>query len=136
MKTILCALMLAPAVMAQSSNFSGKWAIQMAGRGGRGGATWTLTINQIGDTVTGELVGGGGGGGGSAAPINNELYGGKVENGTVSFYVWRGTDKPYKTLYKGTLNAAGDEIAFTISGFPARGTAPSAAQSITAKRVK
>ncbi len=115
-------------------NFSGKWIIQGAGRG-RGGNP-TLTLNQVGTEVTGELVGGGGGGGGSAAPINNELYGGKAENGTVSFYVWRGTDKPYKTVYKGTLNGAGDEIAFTVTGLPGRGGSPATPQTLTAKRAK
>lgn len=122
----------------QAPNFSGKWTVAVQGGGaGRGrGAVPTLTINQVGDSVTGELLGGGGGGGGSAAPINNELYAGKVENGTLSFYVWRGTDKPYKTVYTGTLNAAGDEITFTVTGAPGRGAAPPSPTSIVARRVK
>jgi hypothetical protein len=136
MKIAVCALALASIAAQAPVNFSGKWTIQ-GGGGGRGrGAAPTLTINQVGDAVTGELAGGGGGGGGSAAPINNELYGGKVENGTLSFYVWRGTDKPYKTSYTGTLNAAGDEMTFTVTGMPGRGGAPPGPQTITAKRVK
>jgi hypothetical protein len=139
MKTIFCALVLSASLATQASpNFSGKWVIQGGGRGGggRGGAGPTLTLNQVGGAVTGELVGGGGGGGGSAAPINNELYDGKAEGGMVSFYVWRGTDKPYKTMYQGTLNAAGDEITFTVTGAPGRGGAPATPQTVTAKRAK
>jgi len=138
MRTMLATLAVALSTMAQPAvNFSGKWTVAVQGGGGRGrGAAPTLTINQIGDTVTGELVGGGGGGGGSAAPINNELYDGKVENGTLTFYVWRGTDKPYKTSYKGTLNAAGDEITFTVTGAPGRGGLPPGPQTIVAKRVR
>ena len=114
-------------------NFSGKWIIQGGGGRGRGP---TLTLTQVGAEVTGELVGGGGGGGGSAAPINNEIYDGKVESDTLSFYVWRGTDKPYKTVYKGTLNAAGDEITFIVTGMPGRGGSPATPQTLTAKRAK
>ena len=138
MRTILAAAALSVAFAGQTaSNFSGKWIIQGAGGrgGGRGGAQ-TLTLNQAGNEVTGELLGGGGGGGGSAAPINNELYDGKVESGTLSFYVWRGTDKPYKVSYKGTLNAAGDELALTVTGVPGRGGAAPAPQTVTAKRAK
>jgi hypothetical protein len=116
-------------------NFSGKWVMQGGGGRGRGNAP-TLTLNQAGAEVMGELVGGGGGGGGSAAPINNEIYDGKVEGGTLSFYVWRGTDQPYKTVYKGTLNAAGDEITFTVTGMPGRGASPGTPQTLTAKRAK
>jgi hypothetical protein len=138
MRTMLATLAVALSTMAQPAvNFSGKWTVAVQGDGGRGrGAAPTLTINQIGDTVTGELVGGGGGGGGSAAPINNKLYDGKVENGTLTFYVWRGTDKPCKTSYKGTLNAAGDEITFTVTGAPGRGGLPAGPQTIVAKRVR
>jgi hypothetical protein len=113
-------------------NFSGKWTIPSVGRA----PAQTLTLNQIGNEVAGELLGGGGGGGGSAAPINNELHDGKTENTAISFYVWRGTDKPYKVTYKGTLNAAGDEIAFTVSGLPARPDGSPAPLTVTAKRAK
>ena len=137
MKSLVCALLFSVALAAQAApNYSGKWTIQGGARGGGRGGGPTLTINQVGAAVTGELAGGGGGGGGSAAPINNELYDGKVENGAISFYVWRGSDKPYKTIYKGTMNAAGDEISFTVSGMPARGGGTAAPQTITAKRAK
>ena len=87
MRLICCVVALAATFAAQPvPNFSGKWVIQGAGRGGGRGGSQTLTLNQVGTEVTGELVGGGGGGGGSAAPINNELYDGKVEGGTLSFY--------------------------------------------------
>ena len=140
MKPILAvalSMTFAAALAAQGApNVSGKWVIQGSGRaGGRGGGP-TLTLNQVGTEVTGELVGGGGGGGGSAAPINNEIYGGTFENGTLTFYVWRGTDKPYKTEYKGTLNAAGDEITFTVTGNPGRGGAPATPQTLTARRAR
>ena len=137
MRVMLSAIALSAAFVAQGApNFSGKWIIQApAGRGGGRGGGQTLTITQVGSEIAGELLGGGGGGGGSAAPINNELYDGKVENGTVSFYVWRGTDKPYKVSYTGTLNAAGDEMALTVTGVPARGSAP-APQTVTARRAK
>src|SRR5262245_14487055 len=137
MRLMLGAMALSVTLAAQAApNFSGKWVIQGAGRGGGRGGMQTLTLNQVGAEVTGELLGGGGGGGGSTAPVNNELYDGKVENGAVSFYVWRGTDKPYKVTYKGTLNAAGDEIALTVTGLPGRGGAPPATLNVAAKRAK
>lgn len=133
MRLMMCVVAFTALVAAQPApNVSGKWTIQTGGRGG----SQTLTLNQVGTEVTGELLGGGGGGGGSAAPINNELYAGKVDAGTLSFYVWRGTDKPYKVSYSGTLNAAGDELTLTVTGAPGRGGAPSAPQTVTAKRSK
>lgn len=68
--------------------------------------------------VTGEL-GTGRGGGGSAAPVNNEIWDGKVSGNALTFYVWRGSDRPAKVTYKGELNAAGDQITFQVSGGPA-----------------
>lgn len=125
-------LLLAGTLLAQTAvNVSGKWVIEGAGRGaGRGGGRGgqTLTLNQVGHEVTGEVVGGGGGGGGSAAPINNEIFSGRVDGTTVSFYIWRGTDKPYKVSYSGTLNAAGDQLAFTITGGRGGGPPAPAAQ--------
>jgi hypothetical protein len=135
MKWILSVALSAALAAQVAPNVSGKWTIQGGGGRGRGSGP-TLTLNQVGNEVTGELAGGGGGGGGSAAPINNEIYGGKMEDGTLSFYVWRGTDQPYKTVYKGTLNAAGDEIAFTVTGAPGRGGAPATPQTLTARRAK
>ena len=133
---LMLSVALSLALAAQTApNFSGKWIMQGAAGRGRGGNP-TLTLNQVGRAVTGELVGGGGGGGGSAAPVNNEIYDGKVEGDTLSFYVWRGTDQPYKTVYKGTLNAAGDEITFILTGMPGRGGSPGTPQTLTAKRAK
>ena len=55
MKSLFCALTVSASVAAQSApNFSGKWAIQGGGGRGRGSAP-TLTMNQVGTAVTGEL---------------------------------------------------------------------------------
>ena len=96
-----------------AANFSGKWALQSGG-GGRGGAT-IITLNQVGNEVTGS-IGGRGGSGGSGAPVNTEVLGGKVEGDVLTFYVWTGNDQPAKTTYKGTLSPSGDEIQFTVTG--------------------
>jgi hypothetical protein len=124
MRTTLLTLLVGAVLGAQTvpANFSGKWAIQGGGgRGGGRGGGQVLTLNQVGSAVSGEFGSGRGGGGGSTAPVNNEIYDGKVEGMTISFYVWRGNDRPAKTFYKGTLNAAGDEISFTVTGGPTRG---------------
>ena len=69
--------------------------------------------------------------------MTNEIFGGKVDGATVSFYVWRGNDRPTKTFYKGTMNAAGDQIEFTVTGGPTRaGGAPAAPAPIIARRTK
>ena len=107
---LMLSVALSLALAAQTApNFSGKWIIQGAAGRGRGG---------------------------SAAPVNNEIYDGKVEGDTLSFYVWRGTDQPYKTGYKGTLNAAGDEVTFIVTGMPGRAGSPGTPQTLTAKRAK
>jgi hypothetical protein len=54
----------------------------------------------------------------------------------LTFYVWRGTDQPHKTAYKSTLNPAGDEITFFVTGMPGRGGAPATPQTLTAKRAR
>jgi hypothetical protein len=126
MKTTLLTLIVGALLGAQSvpANFSGKWAIQGGGgRGGGRGGGQVLTLNHAGSSVTGEFSSGRGGGG-STAPVNNEIYDGKVDGLTISFYVWRGNDRPAKTFYKGTLNAAGDEISFTVTGGPTRAGGP------------
>jgi hypothetical protein len=69
-----------------------------------------------------------------------EIFEGKTEGATLSFYVWGRTDEPVKVLYKGTL--AGDEIKFTVTGMPApvglNGPQPGAGgpREMTAKRAK
>lgn len=145
MKSIrACAVLLAMAsIPCCAANFSGKWALQHANsRGGRGGPT-VLSLNQVGDTVTGtislriDL--------GTNSPVNNEIWGGKVAGDTLSFYVWTGTDQPTKTSYRGTMSASGDAIVFTVTGGrggvgggqPAAGGANvTAPQQITAQRVR
>jgi hypothetical protein len=75
--------------------------------------------------------------------VNDEIWGGKVEGNSVSFYVWTGTDQPAKTLYRGTLSQSGDEIVFTVTraggaeaaaGGQAAGS--TARQQMVARRVK
>jgi hypothetical protein len=130
-------LFAASSVPALAVNFSGKWAIQgNTGGGGRGSAT-VLALNQVGDEVTGTV----------AAPIeawtnsplNNGIWGGKVEGGTLSFYVWTGRDQPAKAYYRGTMTASGDEIVFTVtraSGGESGGASAASTQQMTARRVK
>ena len=107
-------LFAAASIPALAANFSGKWALQNPmGRGGRGGAT-VLTLNQVGDQVTGTItlrIDAG-----TNSPVNNEIWGGKVAGDTLSFYVWTGTDQPAKTSYRGTMSASGDQIVFTVTG--------------------
>ena len=121
-------LMAAIAMPAAAANFSGKWALQgAAGRGGRGGTA--IVLNHAGDEVTGTIsvrIDGG-----TNSPVYDQIWGGKVEGDTVSFYVWTGTDQPVRTSYRGTMSASGDEIAFTVT----RGRA-GAAQQMVARRVK
>ena len=121
-------LLAAVSLPASAANFSGKWEIRStAGRGGnRGGGV--LTLNQVGNEVTGTMsvptqIG-------TNSPVNEEIWDGKVEGDTLSFYVWRGTDQPMKTNYRGTMSASGDEIVFTVN----RGRGD-AGQQMTARRV-
>jgi hypothetical protein len=94
-------------------NFSGKWAIQTdTGGEGRGRAT-ILTLNQVGDEVTGTMVvpiepw--------TNSPLNNTVWDGKVEENALSFYVWSGTDQPAKICYCGAISTSGDAIVFVVS---------------------
>ena len=65
--SVALSMTFAAALAAQGvPNVSGKRAIQGGGRAGGRGAGPTLTLNQVGTEVTGELVGGGGGGSSSA----------------------------------------------------------------------
>src|SRR5215472_16305026 len=107
MKRILAVgvLMTVASIPVYASNFSGKWALQAMGRGGRGGPT-VLTLNQVGDQVTGTItlrIDAG-----SNSPGNNEIWGGRVAADTLSFYVWTGTDQPVKVSYRGTMSASGE----------------------------
>lgn len=140
MKIIAMLLAIAAfAVTVGAQNFSGHWAIEMPGRGGQVQKT-PLDLNQNGSVVTGTL--GAQQNPGAAAPAGTQIWGGKAEGNTVTFYVWRGSDQPWKQTYTGTMN--GDQITFTITGSPrsnnnssapARGgTAQNANATIIAKR--
>jgi hypothetical protein len=127
-------LLAAASVPAVAANFSGKWTIQGAGGRGAGRGGTALTLNQVGNEVTGTM-------GlridlGTTSPLNEEIWGGKVEGDALSFYVWVGTDQPVKTMYAGTLSASGDEITFTVTR--GRGASPGAgsAMQMTARRTK
>lgn len=125
MRILAIVLLASVSAVAQPAiNFSGKWTIENAGgRGGGRGGPQTLILNQVGSDVTGEL-GGGRGGVASTAPVNNEIWNGTVTGDTISFYVWRGNDRPAKTFYKGQMSAAGDAITFTVTGGPGRAGGP------------
>jgi hypothetical protein len=126
----------AAALPAAPANFSGKWALQAAGgRGGFGGAT-ILTLTQTGQEVTGTIsvrIDAG-----TNSPVNDEIWGGKADGDTVTFYVWTGTDQPVKTTYTGIMAASGDEITFTVTGDrgAAAGRGQTGPRQITAKRTK
>lgn len=117
---LLCALCAVAYGQAQGGgNVSGKWVIERTTPNGIVQRV-PVEFNQVQGRVDGS-VGGFSGGGGSAAPVNNEIYDGKMEGQTLSFYVWRGADRPVRVYYKGALNQAGDEIAFTVTGGPVFG---------------
>ncbi|MPZ20667.1 MAG: hypothetical protein GEV06_22565 [Luteitalea sp.] len=139
MKAVMGALMLATllsaAAFAQSDvNVSGKWEIETTGRFGP--QVQVLTLNQVDTDVVGELAGSGEGPAGSTpiSPVNREIFDGAVDGRTVSFYVWRGSDRPTKVVYTGTLNDSGDEITFTVKGGRGRWAPPPG--PVLAKRVK
>lgn len=114
MRTIvMLALVAVLAVTTWADNFSGHWTIETPGSGGQAQRT-SLELNQNGSTVTGTLSGRIDPG--TASPVNNEIWGGKVDGDTITFYVWRGSDKPWKQSYKGTLS--GDQITFTVADAP------------------
>lgn len=102
---------------------AGLFALLAAARGGWAadvGGTWkgafdfdngsvplTIHLTVAGGEVTGTVEGL------PTTPV--EIHEGKTDGSTVSFWVntdYQGT--PYKLLYKGTVSAAGDEIAFTL----------------------
>ncbi len=115
MKRVLAfgVLLATTSLSAFAVNFSGKWEIQAdSDAGGRGIAT-ILTLNQIGNEVTGTI----------AvppepwtnSPRNDRIWDGRVEGSTLSFYVWTGTDQPEKRHYRGTFSTSGDEIVFAVT---------------------
>lgn len=114
---LLCGLCAVAYGQAQGGgNVSGKWVIERTAPNGNVQRV-PMEFNQAQGRVDGS-VGGFSGGGGSAAPINNEIFDGRMDGQTLSFYVWRGADRPVRAYYKGTLNQAGDEIVFTVTGGP------------------
>lgn len=140
MKTF--AMLLAIAVLAVTTlaeNFSGHWMVETPGRGGQV-QQMILVLNQNGSGVTGTLSARLDAG--TASPVNSQIWGGKAEGNTITFYVWRGSDKPWKQTYSGTMS--GDQIAFTVTdaphatnnfSAPARGgTAQNPSVQVTAKR--
>lgn len=138
MKTLLVSIVFACAAVAASGvNFSGKWVIETPGRGGQMTQT-VLVLNHVGDEVMGTIGAGARGNVSSGAPSSGaEILDGKVEGGTIHFYVWGGrSDRPSKTFYEGTMS--GDEITFTVtgsgSGFGGRGQ--SGPRELTARRSK
>ncbi|MGQ9633139.1 MAG: hypothetical protein ACUVXB_02740 [Bryobacteraceae bacterium] len=139
MKTRLLCLLLAIAPLSVwAANFSGSWALQVP-RPGRASQMETLylTLNQVGNTVSGHVRAAVPPYSGS--PLNTEIWDGKVEGDTISFYVWTGQDRPAKVHYKGILS--GEEIQFTITGdapsFNIRGelSPPAAPRKGIARRV-
>ena len=133
MKILLLSLVIAcVAVGASGVNFSGKWVMETPGS--RAGQTvqTTLVLNHVGGEVIGTIATAARSS--SGAPAGREILDGKVENDTISFYVWGGrSDRPAKTFYKGTMS--GDEIVFAVSGPGLRG-GESGPREMRAKRSK
>ncbi len=137
MRTLVLSTVLgAAAIAAAAVNFSGKWAIENAGRGG---SATILTLNHVGKEVTGTITARTDAG--TSSPVNTEILGGVVEGDTITFYIWTGTDQPVKTIYKGTMSGD-DTIEFTVTGGPAgggnlaMGRGQSGPQKITARRTR
>ena len=125
-------------VTSWAENFSGRWTFEMPGRGGQV-QKMLLDLNQNGNVMTGTLSAGVDFG--SASPVNNAIWGGKIDGNTITFYVWRGNDRPWKQSYKGTLS--GDRIVFTVTDAshmtisffgPTGGTTESGSVQVTAKQ--
>jgi hypothetical protein len=144
MRTLLLSVLLGAVTFAASGvNYSGRWAMQSAGRGGQS----ILALNQVGKEVTGTI--GARVDAGAGTPVGTEILAGTVEGDTISFYVWGGRDQPVKTYYKGTMSGE-DTITFTVtssqaaqaSGGPGRGADQAGGggrggpQQVTAKRAK
>jgi hypothetical protein len=129
-------LLLSVAILAwplSAANFSGKWLVTRESTGGRGPGTIVITLNQVGADLTGSITPPRGNSTGS--PANVEVFGGKVDGDTISFYIWTGLDRPVKNLYQGKLN--GDAIVFTVTVDSAGQTGANAPRSFqaSAKRI-
>jgi hypothetical protein len=138
-RTLVVTVLAVCAVPLSAANFSGKWLLVRQqgaggpGGGGRGPAPVVVTLNQIGNEVTGSITPPRGNSTGS--PANVDVLGGKVDGDTISFYLWTGLDRPVKNLYQGKLN--GDEIVFTVNLDAPVQTAPNMPRSfqVTGKRI-
>jgi hypothetical protein len=130
MRTLLLSVLLSAITFAASGvNYSGKWAIQSAGRGGQ----TILVLNQVGKEVTGTI--GARVDAGAGTPVGTEVLGGTVEGDTISFYVWSGRDQPIRTYYKGAMSGE-ETITFTVTSSQAGGGGRGGPQQVTAKRTK
>ncbi len=113
MKTLMLGILMGGlAIAASAPNFSGKWVLEVPGSGDRTEQV-VLILNQVGGEVTGHLPPASPRGY-SASPTHTEIWGGKAEGDTISFYVWDGRDQVAKVFYKGEMT--GDEIVFEVTG--------------------
>lgn len=137
MKITLMLLMGALTVTAFGANFSGKWAIQIPDRNNQLREV-ILILNQVGDEVTGQFPATPGRG--FASPTHTEIWDGKAEGETISFYIWDGRDQVAKVFYKGEMS--GDQIAFSVTGsaptynFRGELNPPAKPRQVTAKRAR
>lgn len=135
-RTVLV-MMGAFAITASAANFSGKWALQVPDRGPQMREV-ILVLNQVGSEVTGYLPAGPGRSSGS--PGHSEIWEGKAEGDTISFYMWAGRDQVAKIIYKGKM--VGEQITFTVTGsapsynFRGELNPPAAPRQVTAKRAR
>lgn len=118
-----------------AANVSGKWLFTRAAPATAGSRqpAIVVTLNQVGNQLTGSLAPPRGNATGS--PYHADVLGGKVEGDIVTFYVWTGLDKPVKDIYQGKI--AGDQITFTVTADPAppSGAGGAGSRSVVARRV-
>ena len=125
------------AAPAPAENVSGTWTMQLSERPDRT-VTRTLFLNQVGSQVSGSLASAARASSGS--PASTEVYDGTLAGDTISFYVWVGSDRPVKMMFRGRM--IDDEIHFIVTGSPVRYDVkgkplePLAPQEVTARRTK
>ena len=91
------------AITASAADFSGKWALQVPDRGPQMREV-ILVLNQVGSEVTGYLPAGPGRVSGS--PGHSEIWEGKAEGDTISFYMWRAVIRWRKSSIRGRWSAS------------------------------
>lgn len=134
-RLILSALSGVLTIAASSPNFSGKWVLEVPGPSRQVRQT-ILILNQVGNVVTGSVLPTHGRS--SASPAHTEIWDGKADGDTISFYIWEGRDQVAKVFYKGRLS--GDQITFTVTGgavsynFRGQPNPPAKPRQVTAKR--